>query len=45
MNNPTVANIGVDHPKDGEKAGDNEEIDEADSSKHGEETKVWRISP
>ena len=35
VNDPTVANIDVDRPKDGEKAADNQEIDEADGCKHG----------
>lgn len=39
LDNPTIANIDVYRPKDGEQAGDSEEIDEADSCRHGEVTK------
>ena len=43
-NDPTIANIEVYRPKDSEKAGDREEIDDADGCKRGEVTKkMYRI--
>ena len=39
FNDPTIANIEMYRPKDDEKAGDNEEIADADGCKHGEVTK------
>jgi hypothetical protein len=38
LDNPTIANKGVYRPKDGEKAGDKDQIDKADDWKHGEVT-------
>ena len=38
MDDPTIANVGVYRPKDGEKASNNDEVDKADNWKHGEIT-------
>lgn len=49
LDNPTIADISVYRPNDGEKAGDNDKIDEADNENHEEVTNedvldTWTLS-